>query len=261
MSRTLLLLLLAVSPAIAGDMPAALDLAARPRLLDTHFARYGPAALRTVGKCPGGVRLNLPADPKRNAQTGLYSYFAAAGDFDLVATFELLNLPAPQGGYGASVGLAADAEAAADGGVVVQRGHHPDHGASYWVTRVRAGASGPEYDTTFHPAKAKFGRLSLRREKAEVVCLVADGPSEHLKELARLPFTVGTVRPLRVFADAGGSPTPVDVRVTAMSVRADELAGGIPEIGRAGDWWPAGVAASVAVLAGAWWWRRRRNAN
>ena len=50
---------------------------------------------------------------------------------------------------------------------------------------------------------AKFGRLSRRREKAEVVCLAADGPSERLKELARLPVTAGTARPLRVFADAG----------------------------------------------------------
>ena len=83
MTRTLLLTALLAAPAAAGEMTAALDVAARPKLLDTHFARYGPAALRTVGRCPGGVRLNLPAVTKNGGQTGLYSYFAAAGDFEL----------------------------------------------------------------------------------------------------------------------------------------------------------------------------------
>lgn len=257
MSRTLLLTAVLAAPAAAGEMKASLDVAAKPRLLDTHFARYGPTALRTVGKCPGGVRLSLPASVKQNGQTGLYSYFAAAGDFELAATFELVNLPAPQGGHGASVGLAVDAEATADGGVAVQRGHHPDQGACYWVTRVRAGANGPEYDTTFHPTNAKKGRLVLRQEKGEVVWLVADTPYDPLRELARLPFTMGTVRPLRVFADAGGSPTPVDVRVTALAVRAEELAGGIPEIGREGSGWWLGLIVAGLLLASVVWWRRR----
>jgi hypothetical protein len=67
------------------------------------------------------------------------------------------------------------------------------------------------------------------------------------------------VRALRLFADAGGSPTAVDVRVRRLEVRAEEIAGGVPQLEGASSvvWWPWVVCAAVGGLA-LWLWRTRR---
>lgn len=91
--------------------------------------------------------------------------------------------------------------------------------------------------------------------------LAADAPGDPLRELKTVPFTAGTVRSLRLAGDAGNSPTTLDVRVTELVVRAEELTGGIPEMEIRAGWGRtvAGVVAAALVLVGvALAWRRRR---
>jgi hypothetical protein len=256
-------LLLAAPAAFGGNPVAELDCAADTRLLDSHFARYGYRTTRSVVRDNRGVRIWLPTATAGVGQTGLYSYFALAGDFEVSAAYELLDLPPPQAGYGASCGIAVDTQGAG-GSVALARGQAPKQPPGYVVTRGLPGDGGPKYETAYHPSAARAGRLVLRREKAAVVCLAADGPAAELRELCRVPFVPDTVRQVRVFADPGGSKTAVDVRLTQVRVRAAEIAGGVPTFDPrhgTGWWWVAGGGCATAAAVLVIHRRRRLRAN
>lgn len=255
--------LLSLTPAGRAADPVlkdVLDFTARPRLLDTHFARFGTTPNRTVSKEPGGVRVRLPAAGKGASQSGVYSYFALAGDLEVTGTFESVSVPTPSGGYGASASVILDAEGTV-GSVALNRGLHPAEGSAFWVTRTTPDGEAKKYDTWFFPAAGRRGRFAIRRQKDAVTFLAADAPGDPLRELKTVPFTAGTVRSLRLAGDAGNSPTTLDVRVTELVVRAEELTGGIPEMEIRAGWGRtvAGVVAAALVLVGvALAWRRRR---
>src|SRR5262245_36903256 len=111
MSRAVIVVVvvfLTAMTARAGEPTDVVDCAADVRLFDSHFARYGYQPTRTIAKEPKGVRIRLPARAVNVVQTGLYSYFSLAGDFEVTADYELIDLPPPQGGYGVSCGIGVD---------------------------------------------------------------------------------------------------------------------------------------------------------
>lgn len=246
------------SAAVASaDPTTVLDTAANGRLFDTHFGRYGPRPTRVVTREAKGVRLKLPAEAKGAKPTGLYSYFALAGDFEVAAAYEVIDVPEPTAGYGAGFGLAVETKGP-DGDVTVRRGQWKGEGSGVQVVRGRPDAAGVMgYEATFFPTKAKKGRVVLRREKAELVVRTSDSPTGEPTELTRVPFTDKTIRTLLVFADSGGSPTVVDGRLTGLTVTAGEITGGIPERDRDHTpWWVIAVAVALAVVIGVVIWRR-----
>ena len=243
-------------------LQAELDVAAHPRLIDTHFSRYGPVAARNVSRDTKGVRIRLPATGRLASQSGLYSYFAVAGGFEVTVDYDLISLPKPEGGYGSAVGISLDAENIADGSLSLFRGIHPQQGSAYWVTRAKPGDNGTVYETSFYPCSAKSGKLGFRREKDAIFCLAADSTRLEPRELVTIPFVAGAIRPIRLFADSGGSPTALDARLTNFHLRAQEITGGIPEIGNSNfaylGWAVAGVA-GVLGLSGLLWQLRVRS--
>jgi hypothetical protein len=256
-----LMVLIMSVPARSADheLKDLLDFTARPRLIDTHFARYGAQFTRNVSRELGGIRIRLPATAKAG-HTGLYSYFAVAGNFEMTADFELIDLPKPETGYGSAVGIALDADRVATGGISLCRGRHPKEGSAFWVTRATPSDSGTKYESKFFSAEKIRGKFGFRREKDAIICLASDGLNEPMKELERVPFTAGTLRPLRVYADNGGSSLPVDVKVVNLILQAEEVTGGIPEIGRESYAWIVGLVISTSVITAlsVFFWRARR---
>jgi hypothetical protein len=250
------------APTGAGEMTAELDCVAKPRLLDTHFGRYGYAPTRSIKLEGPGVHFLLPADVKDMGQTGLYSYIGLLGDFEVAATFDWIEVAMPKGGYGVSCGIVVDTEGAG-GSVALARGFQlgKGKGSGYLITRGKPGEGGIKYDSPeLEPTKARSGRLVLRREQAEVICLVGDGDKEPLRELHRYEFTTGPIRKVRLCADTGGSPTAMDVRLGELRIRAEQITGGIPlrEVEGGWVWWLTGLAVLVLAAVGYWLWRRRR---
>jgi hypothetical protein len=234
----------------AADVKTELDCAVNVRVLDTHFGRYGYEPKTCIIKQPKGVRFWLPAQ-EGVGQTGLYSFVALAGDFEVSALYDLDEVAEPEAGYGPSCGIAVDA---LDSSVTVSlaRAHlrGKGQGPSYLVSRGTPAEKGMRYESTDYRTTAKSGKLVLRRERDEVVCLAADGIQAPLRELCRLPFSFGTVRPVRLFADTGGSPTGLDARLTHIRLSADEIAAGLvrhEQSSNAGGWLTAGAV--VCLLA------------
>ncbi|MCI0684532.1 MAG: hypothetical protein L0Y71_20665 [Gemmataceae bacterium] len=219
--------------AAAGEMKVELDSAKDTKLFSSRFTRYGYNPMKTIATdLKGGVRFVLPSATKDVGQTGLYSFFAVAGDFEMALSFDWTNVTAPREGYGARCGIELEVEGSPTPMTLsFQRTHLADkRGEGYLVVR---GVLNPEKkldytDEHFEPSKAKKGKLALRRENDELVCLAANNLKEELRELCRIPFTKTTIRKTRLFADQGTSPTFLDTKITAFRVQAEEITGGIP---------------------------------
>ena len=104
------------------------------RQFDQLFVRFGYRAGRTIGLERTGVRFQIPA-AKDSAAVGYYSAFALAGDFEVRADFEVVAIPRPTTGYGASFGLTVDSDGPA-GAVSLVRGHWPDGKEQVAVVRA-----------------------------------------------------------------------------------------------------------------------------
>lgn len=232
-------------------------------VLRTRFATYGYWPRKTILLGPAGLRFRLPGRAASVAQTGLYSLFALSGDCEAALTYQLLNVPPPRRGYGSGVGLAFDL-GEGDGRGAIQRLFRKTEGSGCVVQTTPGELAGEikEMDR-FVPTASRRGRIGLRRLKNELIFLSADNPASPLREIARLPFTERTVRTVRVFVDPGGSPTSVDVRVSQIAIRAEEIASGVPQPEQKG--WNWGWLWAVVPLAGGalmfWVWRAYRRSD
>jgi hypothetical protein len=263
---------LAAAAVLASLAPAAGPLkdelkvdASNAGVLRTRFASYGYFPARSiVQEAGGGYRFVLPAGVAGVGQTGVYSSFTLSGDCEVWFTFELLKLQPPREGYGSGVGLAFDVGEEVGRGSI-QRVDKPAK-ESVYVLQTSPG-TGPakvrlkdEYRSV--ATTARSGRIGLRRVNKDLIFLASDDPAAPPKEVGQLPFTDGTVRAVRFFADTGGSPTAVDVRVRDIQARAEQITGGVPrrEAVRSRWWW----ALALVPVAGAglllWRWRAHRRA-
>jgi hypothetical protein len=174
---------LAASAARADEPLTDLDCSVNPKLLDSHFTRYGFEPLKTVLRQEQWVVFRMPEGLKDTQQTGLYSYVVLSGDFQVEAYFGLYEVPVPTAGYGMSVGIAIDTNEE-EGMIALQRNFHKDRGGTGFAIverKLKEGKDGKkekDYPTSMHPARGQKGRLVLRREKEEVVCLAADDQGE-----------------------------------------------------------------------------------
>jgi len=255
----MVVLVLLVPRSGASEMRDALHVdASNPRLLRTRFGTYGYQPRRSIFPEAASVRFWLP-DADGVPQTGLYSYFVLAGDCEVTLTYELLNLPPPRGGYGSGVGLAFDF--AGGGRGAIQRVARKGEGDGYVLqtTPGEFGGKMKEVDQ-FVPTVSTHGRIGLRRVKNKLIFLRADAVEDPLTEFESLPFTDRPIRAVRLFADPGGSPTALDVTLSQIEIRAEEIASGVPRSEQnTGGWrWLWAVVFAAVGALGFWMWRTHR---
>ncbi len=265
--RRAAVLLLAVLPPAGGaaEMKDVLTVeVSKPAAYRTRFGMYGHMPQSHIGTEQfAGLRFRLPGGVPEITQTGIYSYFELSGDCEVILTYELLNVAPPRGGYGSGLGLAFDAGEGVGRGAI-QRFLRAGEGEGYLLQAVPEGSRGEVTALErFVLATAKRGRMGLRREGKELVFLAADGPNAALEEVDRVPFSTGTIRAVRVFADTGGSPTALDVRVRDLQVRAEQIAAGAPPRQGTSVWSRVGAVlgavAGVGLLGWGWHICRRRS--
>ena len=227
-------------------------------ILRTSFASYGYLPQRSVIPERGGYHFRLPA-VAGVGQTGVYSFFTLSGDCEVTLGFELLNLPSPREGYGSGVGLAFDAGDDI-GWALLERAEKPKSESGYILQIIPGKNSKLQEEYRRKPTIAKRGRLGLRRVKKELIFLASDDLATPAEVIGRLPFTDGTIRAVRFFADPGGAATAVDAHVGQIEIRAEQITGGVPrsEAGWPLVWlWALIPAAGLGLVV--WGWRRRRD--
>lgn len=238
-------------------MKQVLDCGANVKYLKSHFGRYPPVA-KAIEFEPQGVRFLLTTSTKEPKQTGLYSFFAVAGDFEISATYDWTPVVVPKDGYGVSCGIGIDTDTRT---IHLERGNFPSiTGSGYRITWTEMENGKKVYKNDAPVAtKAKRGQLVLRRENKDVICLTADGTGD-LVEQRRIPFTTETVRKVRFFADPGNAPTNMDARLTKIHLRAEEITTNTPlsEAGGWGWWITGGALLILAIAAGLVIYRMRK---
>jgi uncharacterized protein DUF1583 len=124
------------------------------------------------------------------------------------------------------------------------------------------------FRNSYAPAANKAGRLRLTRAGPEVAFWAADGPGADFRELCRYDLGREDLRMIRLAAFTN-LPQPVDLRLTDLKIRADDLdvgadtgavtAGGGPKT-RSKGWLAAAAIIGVLVVVaflGAWLLARR----
>ncbi len=245
-----------------ADFKTDLDAVANPRLLDTLFCRYGFEPLKTLRRKKEWVQIRLPGEVKgeKASQTGLYSYVALAGDFTFEVKYFWGAIPVPKGGYGMSCGIALETHGPAGMLALARNFSEGKGGSGYAVTQGKPVDGDMKYETEIFKSQAKTGRLAFKREGKVVICLAADGKKD-LEELCRVDYTDGTIRQIRLYADPGGSSTPMNAWIGHLRVHAQEITGGFPKLERRGGfpwWWVIGGLLVVGGVVSVVLFRRYR---
>src|SRR6185503_11138195 len=101
-------------------------------------------------------------------------------NFEISAAYDIVSLPEPHKGNRVSCGIGVDIAAGKKDKMEVawtllfERGQRPGHkDGDFFVTQVkpRPEDDEPQYDTKPFRAVSKKGRLVLRRDKKDLICL------------------------------------------------------------------------------------------
>ncbi len=257
------LLLVGAASAVRADDPPVgeMDCVINARLLDELFTGYGDESLKTIRREGRFLHFQIHEGAREQTQAGKYSYVGLSGDFSIEVKYVWTEAPEVKKGYGMSCGIAIDTNAPA-GNIFLLRTFSKDKGGSgYAIIWEKDGPNKGDprtYETKIIPTKALQGRLALKREKKELICLAAEKQAE-LQEIYRIEdYTDAMVRQFRLYADRGGSPTKLDAYVGNLLVTAEEITGGFPKRERkASIPWFWIVMGSV-IVGGLGWYAQRR---
>jgi hypothetical protein len=213
---------------------------------------------KVIRREPQGLRILVAGKPSGFPPFGASPRFGVIGDFEITVSYELLKLEKPKGGYGTGVSLWVMGKTDA---VTLARFTRKD--SNVFATN-KGWMKGSDYanDTQSAPTDCKSGKLRLARAGTVVRCLVAEGDSDEFRELRAIDFNKDDLTQVHVGVDTGGDTGPVEVLLTDLRVRAEELPlSGVPKKQTWGSWllWAlAGVAGAAAIAVSAFLvWRSR----
>ena len=171
-----------------------------------------------------GLRITLPAGAGKKGAVGIAGRFPLRGDFEVTATYELIDGPEPA--RLASMILYADFTEPANL-ASIQRARRAGEGNIYALHGLisRLGRT-DRWERTF-PTEGRTGKLRILRRGSQLCFLVADGPSDEFRLLHRATCNTSDVRTVRAVVDVqtASAPYPVDVRWLDLTIRAEELPG------------------------------------
>jgi serine/threonine protein kinase len=184
---------------------------------------FGPDVETMIKTDPQGLRFTLPAGRADPGIIGVRLTRRLRGDFDITVGFEILAIGAPLPQYGSGVVLRVWYDVASDLSSVVARMRRPygEIFAAHRVIRERDDGEEKYLNTKEWPATQRAGKLQLVRTGSQVRHLVSEG--EQFREIQTLSMGSADVRDLHVFLTTIQAPILMDVRLTALDIRADSI--------------------------------------
>jgi hypothetical protein len=168
-----------------------------------------------------GLRITLPKDrPKRQA-VGIAPDFPLVGDFEITASYEILDADQPTSGFGVGVNLlVATTHNQSDKVAFVARFWLND-GRSGYLSRITFKNPPQINKFPFDPTDVKIGRLRLKREGEMLHYLVSDDLEQDFKEIFQHEFGREDIASVRFVANTGEAPWNVNVRLIDFKVRSE----------------------------------------
>lgn len=235
--------------------------------INERFMQYiGPHARDAIKQTNRGLIIKLPTGKKGRPQVGLRPKFAIPGDFEITVEYELVDVDPPKKGYGAGVMLRAfkDMEKGEEGvrRVNLARFNRPQGeviSTNYW--KLEDGKLSPNAER--FDAGASRGRLRLKRTGSFLHYLAAMGDSKEFLELRAIEFGTEPLKWVGILGDTGGSEEPITVRITKLTIRADDLPIS-PSASQGSSIWNiwflvGAVGVLIVIGAGVQSWRQRRS--
>ncbi len=187
------------------------------------FALAGPNAGLRVLTEPQGLRITLPAEPsKKYDGVGVSAKFGIMGDFEVTASYEVIDAPKPMSGRGVGVEFYLMIDSAKRDAIIVTHSFRQNGTQAYECTRVAANDQGRrQMSFNFEsPADCKTGALRMIRVGSKAMFAYRSEKDKDFRPLASVAVATDDVRYLRIGANPGSGPNAIDVRVLDLRVRA-----------------------------------------
>jgi hypothetical protein len=229
------------------------------------FRVMGPDAASHIRTDAKGLRIRLPPEHGNKNPVGIKPTFNVGRDFEVTVWFELVNVDNPVGGHGAGVSIWIRMASPTNEAATIARLVKPNGDQVFIANRGTTSEDGKRRFSGPRPvpSEARSGALRLARKGSTLFYYFAAGEGAAFRELYQAELGTENLEIIRIAADNGGSPTAVDVRLRAVSLRGDSLPGEAvrpdPPPRRWPLWLAAGLGVALAAAGGSWlWWRSAR---
>jgi WD40 repeat protein len=169
-----------------------------------------------------GLRVSPPVVVPRGGPSGVMTTFRLRGDFDVSASYEILQADIPEIGSPIGVSLYITTDTPTQDAVMLTRFNRQD-GSHYTCSGIMTTQFGQNRQFPPHkliPTDVVAGQLRLIRQGKVVRFLVADEGSDGFQELRRLDLGDEDVLYVRLAADPGSKDSPpVVARLRSIEVR------------------------------------------
>jgi hypothetical protein len=187
----------------------------------------GPTPSRYVKREDAGLRISLPRADSPKKPTGFTFQFVLRRDFEVAVGYEVVKDEPPPPGKAVGITAYLMLDSAAQDGVTFGRLQRKEDSPVFTLTHMVKAEGGKRKSkrTEVFPTEKQSatGTLRVTRHGETLTLSAAPGRSEVFVDLATLDAGAEDVKLLRVAADPDGTDTPIEIRVTELRVRADEL--------------------------------------
>ncbi len=228
------------------------------------FRQVGPSASQLLRTEPEGLRITLPDEGITKA-VGVAYAGPLKGDFEVTARYELLRLERPRAGFGAGFSVYVKTDAPTEDAIEFFHLVRPSGAEAYGCSALMTRPDGqrgpiPGAVTAEIPAQGKSGRLRVARVGPEVSLSAAEGEQD-FKGLYRINLGTADVTFLRLAANPGNAPNPIDLRVLDFRLRQKDIAQSAEALPKRSSLWLALLLALLLLLAALLMWLYRRRAK
>jgi hypothetical protein len=196
--------------------------------LPAAFQLFGPEAKDFVKTTADGLRIKVPAARQTTGAAGILLPMVIRGDFEITASYDLMQLDEPTGGHG--VGFMLTIDTPSGDALDFLNGNRPKEGHVYLHNHIPIINGKPQYDRlrTFETV-AQSGKLRLQRSGGTIVLFVAEGAGDFL-ELDKVKFGAEDLKSVRLTVFTGHGPFAGDIRIKELTVRGSGkvVAGNVP---------------------------------
>jgi hypothetical protein len=248
------------------------------------WALAGPGAEQIVQFEAKGLHITLPQGWQGDRPaTGIRSLFGVKGDFEITMSFALLPEPRQEQAGNANstrLNLTVTKEGPKFNVATVSRSMSPTNGQRFgsWSSLWNEAVGNQKVESNSTPTAALSGRLRLVRSGAEVYYGASEGAEGEFAYFKRSLFGLEDIRNVRIVTSTGGEKAALDVRITDLRIRADEIPN-MPDVPVAAKveqgedapaparkgWVAAGLLLALGLLVlvgltlGLWLYLQRRN--
>ena len=173
---------------------------------------------------PAGLRIALPSNPGQLGHVGVRSRLRLRGDFEVIASYEILRLDKPLPPKPTSAAMLIVPLGETKSHVNIRREVRPS-GDEFFTTHYDRPEAEPKDRTRLRkfPTAAKSGNLCVARQDSTVYWLVTDGPEGEFRLLDQFECSSDDTGGIELIVDTSGTQSPCDIRWLDFAVRAQEF--------------------------------------